>query len=92
MNRCPACGNTAMSLREKFAGKSLSCSYCHTKLRLRFAPTAALGLVIYISIMFAGVHFGVNIGSILLAICCLLAFLLVALFMPLEVIKDDHAS
>jgi hypothetical protein len=42
--------------------------------------------------MFVGVSFGVNRASILFATCCLLAFLLVCLFIPLEVRNKDQNS
>lgn len=84
-NRCPNCGKTAMSLWSKFAASSLSCVHCHQSLRLWLLPTAAAGLVVYISILSAGLYFGVNRTSIFFALCCLLIFLLICLFMPLEI-------
>jgi len=92
VNQCPICGKTAMSFWSKFMGKSLECLHCQSKLRLRFAPTVALGLVIYISILFIGVNFGINRASILFAICCLFAFLVACLFIPLEVRSKDQKS
>ena len=92
INRCPSCGKTAMSLWLKFAAKSLGCIHCHKKLRLRFAPTVALALIVLISTLFVGVIFGVNSTSILFAAALLLAFLLDCSYMPLEDINNDQNS
>ena len=81
-----------MNFGTKVVGKLLSCQHCHAKLRLRFVPTAALAILVYVAILFIGVSFGVNGTSILAAFSCLLAFLAACLSMPLEVITEDQDS
>jgi hypothetical protein len=92
MNQCPDCGRTAMNFAAKLVGTSLSCQHCQAKLRLRLAPTAGLAIFVLVAILFAGMNFGVNGASFLFAICCLVAFLVACLLMPLEVINKDQES
>ena len=92
INRCPSCGNMAMSIWLKFTAKSLGCIHCNKKLRLRLTPTVALALVVYIAIISAGVIYGVNSKSILFTVGCLLVFLLACFLMPLEVVNNDQSS
>ncbi len=92
VNQCPACGKTAMSFGSKLAARSLTCIHCKAKLRLRFVPTAVAGLGVYLSVLFAGLYLGVTRTSVIIAIVCLLTFVVVCLFMPLELSSKNNKT
>ncbi len=92
MNRCPVCGETALSVRSKLAAKSLRCVHCRTPLRLRFVPTIALTALAYGSILFVGLYRRADRASIVFAVACLVAVLLAYVLMPLEVREPDPGA
>ena len=94
LNRCPVCGEIAITRKERLTSmkKSFSCLHCRSNLRLHSLSTGTAFGLTGLAVLLSYSYYGLNSSTLLFAIACLSVFCTVLLLIPLQAITNDSES